>query len=417
MRLLSFQFESDLFDSIIKSEMNKFTFKLPPKPQETLTGDNAAGSTTNTCGSESGTCVDRGDNYNLSTNHNRALGVGRFRYSGFPSTSRYSGIRGTSGAGGSGTGRLPSLTDYRIPKKNNNLGSSDWNLAKELQNQEDVLTPQRYRDAQNKKMDLWSKNNLRQVATASKPKAKMALDWNEIMKQAQVKNPEWFAYLSHEKTVANLEASENPYVPGCFKDKDELDDELQRVQMAAVSMKAEKSNKASFEKSLKPWPKQSSNQSSMFDITAKKSNLDLVQDNSPIVIDVPDSQETEDLNFAKELQDQEDFLASTSQRESRVAKSKAMENWLSQINSEIDEDAIKPKRPKKSRVSIKVQDRACPSCGVKMPYERLMNHSTTCLGGYTNNNKFNALGLCNTCGIFVLPRERTHHDCQTFMPN
>ena len=33
--------------------MNKFTFKLPPKPQETQTGDNAAGSTTNTCVSES----------------------------------------------------------------------------------------------------------------------------------------------------------------------------------------------------------------------------------------------------------------------------------------------------------------------------------------------------------------------------
>ena len=83
---------------------------------------------------------------------------------------------------------------------------------------------------------------------------------------------------------------------------------------------------------------------------------------------------------------------------------------------ETNEDTMKPKRPRKSRMSIKVQDRACPSCGRKMPYERLMNHSTTCIGGYTNNNKFNALGQCSTCSRIVLPRERVHHVCEIFMP-
>jgi len=370
-----------------------YKFNFFSKKQETQASDNGTGTTNY---SYSSTGVDSGDNYGLSRpNHNRPLDRERFHYSGNPIASRYNGIQNTSRPGGSGTRRLPKLTEYRIPKKTNPGSSGQANL-------------------------------FRQVATVSKPKAKpkptVDLDWNEIMMQAQVKNPKWFAYLSQEKTIANLEALENPYVPGCFRDKDELDNELERVHMATISMKAEKSDKESFGKSLTPLPKLSSGQSSMFDIPGKKSNLEFVQDDTPIVIDVLDSQETQDLNLAKELQNQEDLLASTSPRQSsRAAKTKAMTDWLSQIASdssdfETNEDTMKPKRPRKSRISIKVQDRACPSCGRKMPYERLIHHSTTCNGGYTNNNKFNALGQCSTCSRIVLPRERVHHVCEIFMP-
>jgi len=369
-----------------------YKFNFFSKKQETQASDNGTGTTNY---SYSSTGVDSGDNYGLSRpNHNRPLDRERFHYSGNPIASRYNGIQNTSRPGGSGTRRLPKLTEYRIPKKTNPGSSGQANL-------------------------------FRQVATVSKPKAKpkptVDLDWNEIMMQAQVKNPKWFAYLSQEKTIANLEALENPYVSGCFRDKDELDNELERVHMATMSMKAEKSDKASFGKSLKPLPKLSSDQTSMFDIPVKKSNLEFVEDNTPIVIDVLDSQETQDLNLAKQLQNQEDLLASTSPRQSRPAKSKAMTALLSQISSdssdfETNEDTMKPKRPRKSRMSIKVQDRACPSCGRKMPYERLIHHSTTCNGGYTNNNKFNALGQCSTCSRIVLPRERVHHVCEIFMP-